>query len=60
MFLLSFFDMKQLNIPFVIQNLDLNFVKIFKAVSLKNKKGEKILLLKNKKYFFTKNFKTFP
>ena len=29
MFLLSFFDMKQLNIPLVIQNLDLNFVKIF-------------------------------
>ena len=29
MFLLSFFDMKQLNIPLVIQNLDLTFIKIF-------------------------------
>ncbi len=29
MFLLSFFDMKQLNIPLVIQDLDLNFIKIF-------------------------------
>ena len=38
MFLLSFFDMKQLNIPLVIQDLDLTFIKIFYVNDIKEYK----------------------